>query len=217
MSLPEDPRRRLLEAAGQIFAEKGFEGATVREIKDRAGVNIAAVNYYFQGKERLYVEAVKSAACGSAHDSPLPSWPPGTPPAIKLREFIAMMIRRLMNPDKPAWHTRLMMREMAQPTSACAEWVRDYVRPNAKVLTGILEELLPPGTSSFKRYLTGFSIMGQCLHYMQNKPVIQLLMGEEYAQITPEAVAAHITEFSLAALGLKAPRPKAVSASRGRS
>ena len=73
---------------------------------------------------------------------------------IKLREFIAMMVRRLMNPDKPAWHTRLMMREMAQPTSACAEWVRDYVRPNAKVLTGILEELLPPGTSSFKRYLT---------------------------------------------------------------
>jgi AcrR family transcriptional regulator len=172
MSSPEDPRRRLLEAAGQIFAEKGFEGATVREIKDRAGVNIAAVNYYFQSKERLYIEAVKNASCGSLDHSPLP---------------------------------------------ACAEWVRDYVRPNAEVLTGILEELLPPGTPSFKRYLTGFSIMGQCLHYMQNKPVIQLLMGDEYAQITPEAVAAHVTEFSLAALGLKAPRPKTAHSARGKS
>src|SRR5207302_945136 len=101
-------------------------------------------------------------------------------PVVKLREFIAMMVGRLMNRDKPAWHTRLIMREMAQPTSACVEWVRDYVRPNAEVLGGILEELLPPGTPRLKRYLTAFSIMGQCLHYMQNKPVIQLLMGEEY-------------------------------------
>jgi TetR/AcrR family transcriptional regulator, regulator of cefoperazone and chloramphenicol sensitivity len=217
MSSPEDPRRRLLEAAGQIFAEKGFEGATVREIKDRAGVNIAAVNYYFQSKERLYIEAVKNASCGSLDHSPLPAWPPGTSPTVKLREFIGVMVGRLMNRDKPAWHTRLMMREMAQPTSACAEWVRDYVRPNAEVLTGILEELLPPGTPPFKRYLTGFSIMGQCLHYMQNKPVIQLLMGDEYAQITPEAVAAHVTEFSLAALGLKALRPKTAHSARGKS
>jgi AcrR family transcriptional regulator len=217
MSSSEDPRRRLLEAAGEIFAEKGFEGATVREIKDRADVNIAAVNYYFQGKERLYVEAVKSAACGSADHSPLPSWPPGTPPADKLRQFIRMMVGRLMNRDKPAWHTRLMMREMTQPTSACAEWVRDYVRPNAEVLMSILKELLPPGTSSFKRYLTGFSIMGQCLHYMHCKPVIQLLMGEEYAQITPEAVADHVAEFTLAALDVKTPRAKTAREARGKS
>ena len=68
MSSPDDPRRRLLETAGQIFAEKGFDGATVREICRRAGVNIAAVNYYFRDKEQLYIEAVKSAACGSLED-----------------------------------------------------------------------------------------------------------------------------------------------------
>ena len=61
MSSPDDPRQRLLETAGQIFAEKGFDGATVREICRRAGVNIAAVNYYFRDKERLYIEAVKEA------------------------------------------------------------------------------------------------------------------------------------------------------------
>jgi TetR/AcrR family transcriptional regulator, regulator of cefoperazone and chloramphenicol sensitivity len=215
MSLSEDPRRRLLEAAGQIFAEKGFEGATVREIKDRADVNIAAVNYYFQGKERLYIEAVKNAACGSLDNSPLPSWPPATPPAVKLREFIAVMVGRLMNRDKPEWHTQLMMRELARPTSACAEWVRDYVRPHAEVLAGILQELLPPGTPAFERYLTGFSIIGQCIYYMQCKPVVQLLMGDEYTRITPEAVAQHVTEFSFAALGLKSPRPKPARATKG--
>ena len=125
------------------------------------------------------------------------------------------MVGRLMNRDKPEWHTQLMMRELARPTSACAEWVRDYVRPHAEVLTGVLQELLPPGTPAFERYLTGFSIIGQCIYYMQCKPVVQLLMGDEYTRITPEAVARHVTEFSFAALGLKSPRPKTARATKG--
>jgi AcrR family transcriptional regulator len=57
---------RLLEAAGEEFAEKGFEGAKVRSICSRAGVNNAAVNYHFGDKEQLYVQAVLEAhRCGT--------------------------------------------------------------------------------------------------------------------------------------------------------
>ena len=212
----DDPRRRLLAAAGEIFAEKGYEGATVRDICRRAGANVAAVNYHFRDKERLYIEAVKGAACGSLEDTPLPAWPAGTPAEQRLRDFIRTMAGRLMRPDKPAWHARLMMRELSQPTSACAEWVRDYVRPHAEVLGGILEELMPPGTPRLRRWQTGFSIMAQCLFYMQCKPVVQLLLGDDYARITPESVAEHVTAFSMAALGLKAPhaRPDRTTARR---
>src|SRR5579885_1385334 len=110
---PENPRERLLEAAGEVFAEKGFKGATVREIIDRAGVNIAAVNYYFRNKERLYIEAVKHVACIGT-DAEL-TWLAGTPPAVKLRDFIHFHLSRLLDPDKPAWHTRLIMRELSHP------------------------------------------------------------------------------------------------------
>lgn len=217
MASSDEPRRRLLEAAGQVFAERGYEGATVREIIDRAGVNISAVNYYFQGKERLYAAVVKQAACGSVEDTPMPEWAPGTPPEVKLRDFIRTMVGRLLRKDKPAWHSRLVMRELAQPTPACAEWVRDYVRPNAEVLTGILAELMPPDTSSLKRYQTGFSVMSQCLFYMQDKPVVQLLLGDDYTRLTPEVVADHVAEFSLAALGMKAPsRPRGSRLNGGR-
>ncbi|HVS40488.1 MAG TPA: CerR family C-terminal domain-containing protein [Gemmataceae bacterium] len=209
MTESDDPRRRLLETAGRIFAEKGFDGATVRDICRQGGVNIAAVNYYFGDKERLYIEAVKSAACGSLEAQSLPAWPADTPPVVKLRDFIRVMVGRLMNPDKPAWHARLMMRELTEPTAACAEWVEEYVRPHAAVLKDILAELLPPGTPDFQRFLTGFSIMGQCLFYMHCKPVVQLLMGSEYARITPQVVAGQVTDFSLAALGLKPLRRKA--------
>ena len=57
----DDPRDRILLAAGREFAEKGYEAATVRDICLAAGVNLAAVNYYFGDKKRLYTESVKHA------------------------------------------------------------------------------------------------------------------------------------------------------------
>jgi AcrR family transcriptional regulator len=50
----ERSRELLVQSAKRLFAWKGFEGATVREIADEAGVNIALVSYYFGGKEGLY-------------------------------------------------------------------------------------------------------------------------------------------------------------------
>lgn len=207
----DDPRRRLLEAAGEIFAEKGFEGARVRQIIERAGVNIAGVNYYFRDKERLYVEAVKHAACGAPGEAP--AWPTGTPPAVKLRDFIRQMVRHLFDPDRPAWCARLMMREMAQPTSACTELVRDYIAPRAAVLEGIIRELMPPDVPRWKRLMTAFSIVGQMLFYVSHKPILDLLAGPEaLAHFDAAAVAEHVTEFSLKALGVSAAGRKRVAA-----
>jgi AcrR family transcriptional regulator len=204
MSVLDDPQRRLLDAAGQVFAEQGLKGATVREICTRAGVNIAAVNYYFRDKKRLYIEAVKNA-CGAVGHLKQLDWPPGTPPAVRLRDFIHVLVARMLNPDRPAWTTQLMMRELAQPTSACAEFVEEYVRPVSEKLQGILAEVLPPETPRWKRFLVGISIVGQCLHHVQNKPVVQLLVGDDYGRLGAEAVADHVTEFTLAALGLGEP------------
>jgi TetR/AcrR family transcriptional regulator, regulator of cefoperazone and chloramphenicol sensitivity len=206
MTTLDEPQQRLLVAAGQTFAEKGFEGATVREICRRAGVNIAAVNYYYRDKERLYIEAVKQSACGAIEHLKLAEWPADTPVTAKLRDFIHVLVARLMTTDRPAWHTQLMMRELAQPTAACSEWVQEYVRPAAEKLQRILDEVLPPEMPRWKRFLVGFSIVGQCIYYVQNRPVVRLLMGEEdYAQVHAAALADHITAFTLAALGLAAP------------
>ncbi len=197
-----DTRTRLLDAAGELFADKGFDGASIRDIIGRAETNIAAVNYYFRDKEHLYIEAVKHAACGSAQDPPLPTWGPKTPPAEKLRDFIHMMVARMLKTDRPRWHTQLIMREMVQPTRACEEWVREHIRPTAEVLMQILRELLPPRMPMWKLYMTGFSIVGQIRFYVQNQPIINMLTGEENQQhFDADAVADHITEFSLAALG----------------
>lgn len=49
-----DTRERLISVAREVFAEKGFAGATVKEISDRAGVNISLISYHFHGKEGLF-------------------------------------------------------------------------------------------------------------------------------------------------------------------
>jgi AcrR family transcriptional regulator len=55
----------LLKAATKVFAEKGYGGATVKEIADEAGVNISLISYHFQGKEGLFRTCLESF--GSAH------------------------------------------------------------------------------------------------------------------------------------------------------
>src|SRR5262249_31990220 len=134
-------RDRLLTAAGEIFAEKGFHRTTVREICQAANVpNIAAVNYYFGDKERLYIESVKRAHPSHIDEVPLPQWPPTTPPVEKLRDFIATIVGRLIGHPWSPWQEQLMMREVASPTAAAVEMVQQFIRPHFDILLSIIDE-----------------------------------------------------------------------------
>ena len=91
-----DPRERILLAAGREFAERGYEAATIRDICTAAGANVAAVNYYFGDKHRLYIESVKHAHEARLRQVPQPEWAPGTPAAQKLRDFVGSMLDRML-------------------------------------------------------------------------------------------------------------------------
>ncbi len=197
----DDTKLRILEAAGRTFAERGFREATVRDICQAAGSNIASINYHFGDKERLYIESVKLAHREMLQSMPLPQWPPGVPAAAKLHGFIYTFLCRVLNRDDN-WQRRLMLREIAQPSAACEELAREYIRPQFTVLLGILDELLPRETPDVVRHRAAFSIVGQCLHYLIAGPIVRWLVPpDEVAQNVPEQLAAHIWRFSLAALG----------------
>ena len=94
-------RQRLLHAAGAVFADRGFQAATVREITERARVNIAAVNYHFRDKAELYACALSEAQAKADRISlPLPGV--GSP-AVRLRMFVGCMLTYLLDPERPAW------------------------------------------------------------------------------------------------------------------
>jgi len=194
-------RERIVTAAGEIFAERGFEGTTVRDICQRAGANIAAVNYYFGDKQRLYVEAVIQAHRWRMEQFPLPPWPEGTPAEKRLEDFITTFVRRVRSGPEGTWHSKLMMREMAHPTDACAELAQSSIRPQFQILLEILRQLMPADASHEELRLTAFSIVGQCLFYHFADPVIRnLLSADEYGSLAIERLSRHITDFSLAAI-----------------
>src|SRR3954449_8361048 len=118
MAPPDMTKARLLEAAGEEFAEKGFESARVRSICRRAGVNLAAVNYHFGDKERLYVETVMEAHRCGTELLPESVFQEGGP-ADQLRRYIHHFLSNVLAlRGHPRWHHTLMLREMLQPTLA---------------------------------------------------------------------------------------------------
>ncbi|MCE9531884.1 MAG: CerR family C-terminal domain-containing protein [Planctomycetes bacterium] len=201
----DETRQRIVSAAEEVFAQIGFEAATVRGICERAGVkNIGAVNYYFQGKENLYTEVVRDALDCCSEGLPFPEWSAETSPVQKLRDFIRVLMSRfLRSPRIPAM--QLMMREFAQPSPACQEAVLKHIKPIANRLHDILAELLPE-TAQDKRWLIGFSIVGQCVYYRQNRAVAEILVSKEAIdRLDVDFLAEHIASFSLAALGFADP------------
>jgi len=202
----DDARNRILDAAGPIFAEKGFDTATVREICQQAGANVAAVNYYFGDKERLYIEAVKRAHHPDEEPEPLLEWPESTPPQMKLKLYIRGMMERMLS-ERSVWQRQLMMREMLHPTAACRELVQVYVRRRFDQLQEILDEILPAETPPARRHQIGFSIIAQGLHYHVAGEIVTLLVGqqERSRHYQLDQLAEHITQFTAAALGLAPP------------
>lgn len=197
---PETAKERLLMAAEEIFADYGYEGASVRAICSRAGMNVAAVNYHFGDKERLYVEAVKRAHMCSARGMPVESLaPPGTPPVARLEGFIRGMVASMHTPARPS-AMKLVMREMADPGKATGTVVDEFIRPLAFHLRAILRELLPH-LDEHRLLMTGFSVIAQCLYYRQNRPVSELIFSKaELEALSVDMVADHVVGFTLAAL-----------------
>ncbi len=201
----ENTRDKILSAAGEVFAEQGFEGATIRAITERAGVNVAAVNYHFRDKAELYTRVVLDAcsaraayrtayreAMAEAVDSP----------EERFRSLTYRFLEYLLDPARPNWKRRLMAREMANPTTALDELVDKNIRPlREEFLLPTLRELT--GGCFSRRQLSYFasSIMGQCLYFLQSRPIIDRLHPDfKIGKSEIAEIAEHITRFSLAAI-----------------
>jgi AcrR family transcriptional regulator len=202
--LPSDTatRQRLIEVAGEVFADQGFRSATIRDICSRAGANVAAVNYHFGDKERLYLDVLEHA-----HRTSLSRYPPdlGLMPDSsaedRLRAFVRSFLLRLLDDGVPAWLGKLMAREMIEPTPALDGLVERVMRPLFRRLVGIVEDLAGEGADPERVRLCAQSIVGQCVFYRHAQACLLRLgpaavCGPEKA----EAIADHVARFSLAAI-----------------
>jgi AcrR family transcriptional regulator len=194
-------RDRLLRAGGEIFARYGFRGATVRRIARRAHANVASVSYYFGDKKGLYA-AVLQYTFSSAKEK----YPPdlglqqGAGGPARLHAFIRSFLLRILDDGRPAWHGKLMVQEMADPTPALDHIVEVAIRPLYQQLTLIVRELAGIGAAEQSVHLCCLSIMGQCVFYLHARPVVTRLQKREPGAADVEQLAEHISRFSLLAV-----------------
>jgi AcrR family transcriptional regulator len=148
-------RERILVAALEVFAERGFDGARTRDIAERAGANLGLIKYYFEDKQRLWKAAVARAFAELQADfaaGPQPS--AGDARAWlerAVRQFVRFVARR---PD----FMRLMNDE-AKRDGPRMRWLADrFVRPMSEVVGAHLaraqaEGLVPPLSPVSLRYI----------------------------------------------------------------
>ena len=196
----DDPRRKLMQAASEVFAEVGYQAATVREICARAGHNVAAVNYHFGDKYGLYTEILKDEVESYSEIFPLKLLEQ-LPPEEALRLYIQNVFRHLATADRPAWHTRVMMHELTAPTQGLAGVVELVIRPKIMSLAGIIGRFLGLPPTHPKTRLCVHSVVGQFVHYMHSRESLALLWPDwkmDAAEL--DSIANHTADFSIAAL-----------------
>ncbi|MHC4777235.1 MAG: TetR/AcrR family transcriptional regulator, partial [Planctomycetota bacterium] len=157
-----ETQERLLAAAGAVFAEKGYEKTTVAEICQKAGANIASVNYHFGSKKKLYAEAWRNEFRKSIEAHPPAGGVPKCAPAEeRLRGRILSLLRRVL--DKDCLEFDIIHKEMASPTGLLHEVARESIGPIRRELAGIVRELLGKGSTDKEVRLCKRSIMSQCI------------------------------------------------------
>ncbi|HBA54255.1 MAG: CerR family C-terminal domain-containing protein [Syntrophorhabdus aromaticivorans] len=194
--------RRILEVAGEVFAEAGFRTATVREICKRAGVNVAAINYYFRDKEGLYIAVLKYWKTVAFEKYPADQGvDESDPPEKRLRVFIRSVLWRILDAGHASMFPKLVAREYIEPTSALDTWVDEAIRPMFQLLSGIVEGLLGKGAPEATVRMCSTSVVSQCLYFAYARPVMKRLFGQErFEERDIEIITDHITAFSLHAI-----------------
>jgi AcrR family transcriptional regulator len=183
----DQTRTRLIDAAGEMFAELGFHHTTVRQICQRAGANIAAVNYHFRDKTGLYMEVVRQSMRAAQLDM--------------VRAAIKARLESLRSLDLSDWHFRIFAHELAKPTPAMNVVVNEAIRPLYSRMCNVVGSLLRLPPEHEKTRLCAHRIIGQILFYAFARSVISRLAPEMKMTATQiDLIADHIAEFSLAYL-----------------
>jgi len=197
----QSTRERLLMTAGEVFSELGFHHATIREICGRAGSNVAAVNYHFGDKERLYAAVLEYADRCTNEEHPIDvGFGAGLTPEQRLHELVRRLLGRIFGAGRTGWYARLMARELVDPSEALEPVVERSYRPQLQQLVAIVQDLMGDDTSEEEARICAFSVVGQCVFFHLARTIIgrldpQLRFGPEDI----DRLADHVTRFSIAA------------------
>lgn len=215
----EESRARIVEAAGQLFADRGFDGVSVRELARRAKVNAAAINYHFGGKEALYHAVLRRLI-----DDTEPMF---TPMVARLRSgaekaggdrdalaelidlFVGGLLSNVLSSANFRWQIPIMLREFQHPSKEFGMLVRERIDPMHDALCEIVSAATGDSPQAPETRLITANIIGQCMMFGAARGVVfTRLDWQEYTPGRIELIINTVVPRIQAMLGLRpAPGP----------
>lgn len=194
----DSTRAKLLDAAGRLFAERGYAGAASKAICEAAGTDLAAINYHFGNRDGLYRAVLHEGHKHFVSLEDLTALAQSVlSPQQKLEAFIDGMVASLF--DDKGWHNRVCAREILAPSPHFASLIGEGVMPKFRLVADILGDItgIPPGDPALARCVV--SIMAPCLMLLvidRDTPnPFQALLSQPV-----EELAAHLKRFAVAGL-----------------
>ena len=194
-------REKLMKVAGPIFADRGYQATTIREICVEAGANVAAVNYHFGDKLGFYTEILQQSVRAVQLEAVRNVLDQSAPPEDILRALIRARLQSITGEDLPGWHSRLLAHELVQPTPAFRQLVKNVARPIYKRTLELIGEMIGLPPNDDRTRLCAISVVGQVLAYVLPGPLLTEIWPK--LRMTPdqvERIADHIADFSLSYL-----------------
>lgn len=162
-------RALILEAAGQLFAERGYQDTTSKAICAQAGTNIAAVNYHFGSRDGLYLAVmseVMSHLLNLEYLTQIAS--SDIAPEEKLGQLIDGLVHSLI--EEKSWHPRVWAREILTPSPLINEILERETLPRAELAMPILSEITGLELDDPKLHYGFLGLMSHCLILMIVSP-----------------------------------------------
>jgi len=165
----EVTRERIMKAAERLFAERGYDGTSIRAIVAKARVNQAAINYHFAGKDGLYREVLHAAFQAlTEHQLANAAQSNALSREEALGEFVRRQLRPLAARDELSRHIRIFNWETVRPTAVFRKLLSEEAAPFMGVAIELVRRFLPHAD---QRTLTVAAIwlVGQCSVFVRNR------------------------------------------------
>ena len=201
-----ETHERILDAAQKLFAEKGLDATSVRDITAEAGCNVAAVNYHFGGKENLYLESFR-AMLGPLRDQRLAMLDElmEREPEPTLEGYLSSFAEGFLEPLVDESRGRRFMvfvsREILDPRLPKAIFLEEFILPLFERVVESLDRVGIP-LDRQQSLLCVFSLVGQLLHAVKAQHVAA---KTEHAELIPFDLGSFLEHFvRFSAAGIRA-------------
>jgi len=205
----QQTRERMLEEGVRLFAQKGYEGVSVRELAQASGVNPAAVSFHFGGKPGFYeaviehmaatLAAMYSQTLAVAMDLPEDAGPEQAADAA--RTMLENLVRAVLTTPRSLWTTLLIQRELISPSPAFDRLYGQAIEPALKAYASVIARVsaLPPDGDDARTLAFGLFAMVNA--YSRSRRTYLRWAGKtDFTQEDVEAVARTVS--GLASRGL---------------